>query len=155
MYMMHDGSVDDRLLMLLNVLFMEKAQFAKVQEDMEAAMEYFNDIFMRREQEERGDEDEEMEDEDDEEKPPKQELPPRDAKSKKTRKAVLEAILTLIRLRADAFGVTDKTTAEQDLASLKKAKLSGPLYYGGLCVQGEKQILQNGLQGYDSFLAEL
>ncbi|KAK3839060.1 MAG: hypothetical protein J3R72DRAFT_448051 [Linnemannia gamsii] len=156
MYMMHDGSVDDRLLMLLNVLFMEKDQFAKVQEDMEAAMEYFNDIFMRREQEERGDEDEEMEDEDDdEEKPPKQELPPRDAKSKKTRKAVLEAIITLIRLRADAFGVTDKTTAEQDLASLKKAKLSGPLYYGGLCVQGEKQILQNGLQGYDSFLAEL
>ncbi|KAF9119626.1 hypothetical protein BGX30_003729 [Mortierella sp. GBA39] len=159
MYMMHDGSIDDRLLMLLNILFMEKDQFAKVQEDMEAAMEYFNDIFMRREQEERGDEDEEMEDDDDEEegheKVPKPELGPRDEKSKKTRKAVLEAILTLIRIRADAFGVTDKTTAEQDLASLKKAKLSGPLYYGGLCVQGEKQILQNGLQGYDSFLAEL
>ncbi|KAF8946515.1 hypothetical protein BGZ47_000307 [Haplosporangium gracile] len=161
MYMMHDGSIDDRLLMLLNVLFMEKDQFAKTQEDMEAAMEYFNDIFMRREQEERGDEDEEMEEDDEDEeeeghqKVPKPELGPRDEKSKKTRKAVLEAILTLIRIRADAFGVTDKTTAEQDLASLKKAKLSGPLYYGGLCVQGEKQILQNGLQGYDSFLAEL
>ncbi|KAG0047578.1 hypothetical protein BGZ89_004892 [Linnemannia elongata] len=159
MYMMHDGSIDDRLLMLLNVLFMDKDQFAKIQEDMEAAMEYFNDIFMRREQEERGDEDEEMEEDEEEEegheKVPKPELGPRDEKSKKTRKAVLEAILTLIRIRADAFGVTDKTTAEQDLASLKKAKLSGPLYYGGLCVQGEKQILQNGLQGYDSFLAEL
>lgn len=126
MYMMHDGSIDDRLLMLLNVLFMEKDQFAKVQEDMEAAMEYFNDIFMRREQEERGDEDEEMEDEEDEEKPPKQELGPRDEKSKKTRKAVLEAILTLIRIRADAFGVIDKTTAEQDLASLKKVILILP-----------------------------
>ncbi|OAQ35390.1 SET domain-containing protein [Linnemannia elongata AG-77] len=159
MYMMHDGSIDDRLLMLLNVLFMDKDQFAKIQEDMEAAMEYFNDIFMRREQEERGDEDEEMEEDEEEEegheKVPKPELGPRDEKSKKTRKAVLEAILTLIRIRADAFGVTDKTTAEQDLASLKKAKLTGPLYYGGLCVQGEKQILQNGLQGYDSFLAEL
>ncbi|KAG0214830.1 hypothetical protein BGX33_001771 [Mortierella sp. NVP41] len=161
MYMMHDGSIDDRLLMLLNVLFMEKDQFAKVQEDMEAAMEYFNDIFMRRQQEEHGDEDEDMEGEDEDEeeegheKVPKQEMEPRDEKSKKVRKAVLEAILTLIRIRADAFGVTDKTTAEQDLASLKKAKLSGPLYYGGLCVQGEKQILQNGLQGYDSFLAEL
>jgi hypothetical protein len=122
MYMMHDGSVDDRLLMLLNVLFMEKDQFAKVQEDMEAAMEYFNDIFMRREQEERGDEDEEMEGDEGEERPPKPELGPRDEKSKKTRKAVLEAILTLIRIRADAFGVTDKTTAEQDLASLKKVR---------------------------------
>ncbi|KAF9931789.1 hypothetical protein FBU30_009593 [Linnemannia zychae] len=157
MYMMHDGSIDDRLLMLLNVLFMEKDQFVKVQEDAEAAMEYFNDIFMRREQEERGDGDEDM-DYDEEEaqaRIPKPELPPRDEKSKKVRKAVLEAILAIVRIRADAFGVTDKTTAEQDLASLKKAKLSGPLYYGGLCVQGEKQILQNALQGYDSFLAEL
>lgn len=128
MYMMHDGSIDDRLLMLLNVLFMDKDQFAKIQEDMEAAMEYFNDIFMRREQEERGDEDEEMEEDEEEEegheKVPKPELGPRDEKSKKTRKAVLEAILTLIRIRADAFGVTDKTTAEQDLASLKKVKSS-------------------------------
>ncbi|KAG0003729.1 hypothetical protein BGZ80_005747, partial [Entomortierella chlamydospora] len=151
MYMMHDGSVDDRLLLLLNVLFMEKTQFKKVKEDTELAMEYFSDIFMRRQQEEHGDEDEDedMDEEDDEEAGemiPKPELAPRDAKSKKVRKAVLEAILELIRIRADAFGVTAKTTAEQDLASLKKAKLSGPLYYGGLCVQGEKQILQNGLQ---------
>ncbi|KAF9100751.1 hypothetical protein BGX27_000264 [Mortierella sp. AM989] len=157
MYMMHDGSIDDRLLLLLNVLFMEKTQFKKANEDMDVAMEYFNDIFVRRQQEEQEDEDDDMEEEDEEEgeKIPKPELKPRDAKSKKVRKAVLEAILELIRIRADAFGVTHKTTAEQDLASLKKAKLSGPLYYGGLCVQGEKQILQNGLQGYKQFLSEL
>ncbi|KAF8935329.1 hypothetical protein EDD21DRAFT_444822 [Dissophora ornata] len=159
MYMMHDGSIDDRLLMLLNVLFMEKDQFAKVQEDMDIAMEYFNDIFTRRQQEEHGDEDEDedMEDDDEEEgeKMPKPELKPRDAKSKKVRKAVLEAILALVHIRADAFGVTNKTTAEQDLATLKKAKLSDILYYGGLCVQGEKQILQNALKGYTDFLSVL
>ncbi|KAF9177918.1 hypothetical protein BGZ51_008281 [Haplosporangium sp. Z 767] len=157
MYMMHDGSVDDRLLMLLNVLFMDKATFAKLHEDMEAAMEYFNDIFIRRQQEEHPDEDEEMESDDDEdvEKVSPSELKPRDKNSKQVRKRVLEAILALIHIRAEAFGVSLKTTAEQDLAALKKAKLSGPLYYGGLCVQGEKQILQNGLQGYKHFLSEL
>ncbi|KAF9902330.1 hypothetical protein BX616_001976 [Lobosporangium transversale] len=173
MYMMHDGSVDDRLLMLLNVLFMEKNQFKKVKEDMDIATEYFSDIFRRRQQEEHGDDDDEDESEDedmevedeegDEEDNAKvtmkalqkPELKPRDVKSKKVRRAVLKAILALIRIRADTFGVTDKTTAEQDLESLKKAKLSGPLYYGGLCVQGEKQILQNALQGYTHFLSEL
>ncbi|KAG0369669.1 hypothetical protein BGZ54_009233 [Gamsiella multidivaricata] len=160
MYMMHDGSVDDRLLLLLNVLFMEKDQFQEVKEDMDVAMEYFNEIFTRRQQEEQGDEDEDMDGDEDEaeeekEKISKYELKPRDAKSKKVRMAVLQATLALVRIRADAFGVTDKTTAEQDLASLKKAKLSGPLYYGGLCVQGEKQILQNALQGYTQFLSEL
>jgi hypothetical protein len=148
MYMMHDGSIDDRLLMLLNVLFMEKGQFAKVQGDMEAAMEYFNDIFMRREQEERGDEDEDMEDEDDdEEKPPKQELAPRDEKSKKTRKAVLEAILTLIRIRADAFGVTDKTTAEQDLASLKKVLFFSWFKDRGVCLLSNSQTNKHAAFG--------
>ncbi|KAG0204609.1 hypothetical protein BGX28_003515 [Mortierella sp. GBA30] len=161
MYMMPDGSVDDRLLMLLNVLFMDKDQFQKVQEDMDVAMEYFNDVFMRRQQEEHGDDDEDMDEDDEGEEDgqvmriPTPKMEPRDEKSKKVRGAVLEAILALIRLRAEAFGVTDKTTAEQDLESLKKAKLTGPVYYGGLCVQGEKQILQNGLRGYDSFLAEL
>ncbi|KAG0248436.1 hypothetical protein BG011_010276 [Mortierella polycephala] len=157
MYMMHDGSVDDRLLMLLNVLFMDKATFAKLHEDMESAMKYFNDIFIRRQQEEHSDEDEEMESDDNEdvEKLSPPELKPRDKNSKQVRKRVLEAILALIHIRAEAFGVSVKTTAEQDLASLKKAKLPGPLYYGGLCVQGEKQILQNGLQGYEHFLSEL
>ncbi|KAF8960191.1 hypothetical protein BGZ46_001613 [Entomortierella lignicola] len=159
MYMMHDGSIDDRLFLVLNVLFMEKDQFQKVTEDADLAMEYFGEIFFRRQQEEQGDEEDEDEDEEDEEesreKIPKPEMKPRDAKSKKVRKAVLEAILELVRIRADTFGVSNKTTAEQDLASLKKAKLSGPLYYGGLCVQGEKQILQNGLQGYQQFLSEL
>ncbi|GJJ71591.1 hypothetical protein EMPS_03941 [Entomortierella parvispora] len=158
MYMMHDGSVDDRLLMLLNVLFMEKSRFEKAREDMDMAMEYFNDIFVRREKEEHGDdEDSEMESEDEDagERPAKPELKPRDAEGKRVRKAVLEAILALVRIRADAFGVSDKTTAEQDLAKLKKAKLTGALYYGGLCVHGEKQILQHALQGHGHFLAEL
>ncbi|KAF9364524.1 hypothetical protein BGX34_001295, partial [Mortierella sp. NVP85] len=158
MYMMHDGSVDDRLLMLLNVLFMEKETFEKVKDDVDGAMEYFNEIFLRRQQEEQGDDedDEDMVEDDDEDeiKEPKVELKPRDAKSKKTRKAVLNAILALVRIRADAFGVSDKTTAEQDLTKLKKAKLQGPLYYGGLCVQGEKQILQNAIQGCNRFLSE-
>jgi len=126
MYMMHDGSVDDRLLMLLNVLFMEKSRFEKAREDMDMAMEYFNDIFVRREREEHGDdEDSEMESEDEEdagEKPAKIELKPRDAEGKRVRKAVLEAILALVRIRADAFGVSEKTTAEQDLAKLKKVQ---------------------------------
>ncbi|KAG0047851.1 hypothetical protein BGZ83_007185 [Gryganskiella cystojenkinii] len=159
MYIMHDGSVDDRLLMLLNVLFMTKTQFEKVQADMDVAMEYFNDIFMRRQQEEHGDdEDTDMEsegEEDGDETPEKPELKPRDAESKKVRVAVLQAILSLVKIRADAFGVSDKTTAEQDLEQLKKAKMTGPLFYGGLCVQGEKQILQNALQGYTHFLSEL
>ncbi|KAG0301475.1 hypothetical protein BGZ98_008324 [Dissophora globulifera] len=120
MYMMHDGSIDDRLLMLLNVLFMEQSQFDLVKEDKDAAMEYFNDIFMRRQQEEHADESDmdDEEEEDEGEKMPKPELKPRDAKS-------------------------------------IMAKLTGPLYYGGLCVQGEKQILQNALQGYTQFYQEL
>ncbi|KAF9988005.1 hypothetical protein BGZ65_000434 [Modicella reniformis] len=161
MYMMHDGSVDDRLLMLLNVLFMEKGMFENAKDNVDGATDYFNEIFLRRQQEEHGDsEDEEMdedtnEDEEEGSKKPKVELKPRDAKSKKVRKAVLKAILALIRIRADAFGVTDKTTAAQDLAKLKKAKLSSALYYGGLCVQGEKQILQNALQAHNHLLSEL
>ncbi|KAF9109310.1 hypothetical protein BGX27_007763 [Mortierella sp. AM989] len=151
MYMMHDGSIDDRMLMLLNVLFMEKEQFAKVEASVEVATEYFNDIFLRRALEEHlADDDEEEEDE--EEKP---ELKPLDESGRKIRKTVLEAILQVIRLRADAFGVSDTTTAEEDLETLKKSNLSGPLYYGAICVQGEKQILQEGLKTYSKFLAEL
>ncbi|KAF9336755.1 hypothetical protein BG006_007532 [Podila minutissima] len=151
MYLMADGTVDDRLFMLLNVLFMEKATFAKVKEDAEAAGEYMNDIFLRRSKEEQaGDEDEEEEEEEEEEA-----LPPRDKAATKTRRAVLEATQALIRVRADAYGVSTKTSAEKDLEALKKAKLSGPLYYGGICVQGEKQILQNALMVCQHFLSEL
>ncbi|KAF9392504.1 hypothetical protein CPC16_003221 [Podila verticillata] len=150
MYLMADGTVDDRLFMLLNILLMEKATFAKVKEDSEAAGEYMNDIFLRRSKEEQG-EDEEEEDEEEEE----QTLPPRDKAATKTRRAVLEATQALIRVRADAFGVSTKTTAEKDMEALKKAKLSGPLYYGGVCVQGEKQILQNALMVCQHFLSEL
>ncbi|KAG0030510.1 hypothetical protein BGZ81_002572 [Podila clonocystis] len=151
MYMMADGTMDDRLFMLLNVLFMEKAMFAKVKEDAEVAGEYMNDIFRRRSKEEQGgDEEEEVEEEEEEEA-----LPPRDKTQTKTRRAVLEATQALIRIRADAFGVSTKTSAEKDLEALKKAKLSGPLYYGGICVQGEKQILQNALMVCQHFLSEL
>ncbi|GJJ72524.1 N-lysine methyltransferase SETD6 [Entomortierella parvispora] len=152
MYMMNDGSIDDRLLMLLNVIFMEKEQFDRVQASMEVATEYFNDIFLRRALEEENLAEEEAEEEDDEEKPHVEPLTPA---GRQVRKTVLEAILQIIRLRADAFGVSDKTTAEEDLEQLKKANLSGPLYYGGVCVQGEKQILQNGLKTYSKFLADL
>ncbi|KAI1298294.1 hypothetical protein EDD11_006863 [Mortierella claussenii] len=151
MYMMHDGSIDDRLLMLLNVIFMEKDQFKKVEESMEVATEYFNDIFLRRALEEDLADDEE----DDEEEEGKPEVKPLDESGRKTRKSVLEAILQVIRLRADAYEVSDKTTAEEDLEALEKSDLSGPLYYGAVCVQGEKQILQNGLKTYSKFLAEL
>ncbi|KAF9954728.1 hypothetical protein BGZ72_004336 [Mortierella alpina] len=153
MYMMHDGTVDDRMLMLLNVVFMESEQFTKVKDDMEVATEYFNDIFLRRALEEDfADEIAEADSDDEEEKP---QLKPLDETGRKVRKLVLEATLQVIRLRADAFGVTDKTTAEEDLAALKKANLSGPLFYGGVCVQGEKQIIENGLRVYGKFLAEL
>jgi len=153
MYMMHDGTVDDRMLMLLNVVFMEGEQFAKVKDDMEVATEYFNDIFLRRALEEDfADEIAEADSDDEEEKP---QLKPLDETGRKIRKQVLEATLQVIRLRADAFGVSDKTTAEEDLAALKKANLSGPLFYGGVCVQGEKQIIENGLRVYGKFLAEL
>jgi len=153
MYMMNDGSIDDRLLMLLNVIFMEKEQFDSVQASMEVATEYFNDIFLRRALEEEAlVEDAEEEEEDDEEKPHVEPLTPA---ARQVRKTVLEAALQIIRLRADAFGVSDKTTAEEDLEQLKKANLSGPLYYGGVCVQGEKQILQSGLKTYSKFLADL
>ncbi|KAF9280591.1 hypothetical protein BGZ68_007136 [Mortierella alpina] len=128
MYMMHDGTVDDRMLMLLNVVFMEREQFTKVKDDMEVATEYFNDIFLRRALEEDfADEIAEADSDDDEEKP---QLKPLDETG-------------------------HKTTAEEDLAALKKANLSGPLYYGGVCVQGEKQIIENGLRVYGKFLAEL
>ncbi|KAG0207176.1 hypothetical protein BGX28_001514 [Mortierella sp. GBA30] len=152
MYMMHDGTIDDRMLMLLNVLFMEKEQFAQTKESIEVATEYFNDIFLRRALEEDfADEIAEASDEE-EEKP---ELKPLDETGRKIRKQVLEATLQVIRLRADAFGVSNKTTAEEDLAALKKANLSGPLFYGGVCVQGEKQIIENGLRVYGKFLSEL
>ncbi|KAG0240201.1 hypothetical protein BGX31_002191 [Mortierella sp. GBA43] len=144
MYILNDGCVDDRLLMLLNVLFMEKDMFAKAKDDTDGAMEYFDEVFLRRQHEE-------MEEDMDEDV----ELKSRDAKSKKVRKAVLKAILELVRIRADAFGVSNKTTAEQDLTKLKKAKLQGTLFYGGLCVQGEKQILQRALQGSNRLLSEL
>ncbi|KAG0055129.1 hypothetical protein BGZ83_009541 [Gryganskiella cystojenkinii] len=151
MYMMNDGSIDDRLLMLLNVVFMEKEQFDRVQESMDVATEYFNDIFLRRALEEDLDDVVEA----DEEESEKPHVEPLTDAGRKVRKTVLEAILQIIRLRADAFGVSDKTTAEEDLEKLKKANLSGPLFYGGICVQGEKQILQNGLKTYSKFLSEL
>lgn len=129
MYLMHDGSVDDRLLMLLNTLFMESSQFEKVQADMDVAMEYFNDIFMRRQQEEHGeDEDSEMGSDGEEDTSERPELKPRDAEGKKVRKIVLEAILALVKIRADAFGVSDKTTAEQDLEKLKKVFTCSPFF---------------------------
>ncbi|KAF9124988.1 hypothetical protein BGW39_007754 [Mortierella sp. 14UC] len=151
MEIMHDGSIDDRLLMLLNVLFMEKEQFAKVEESVDAATEYFNDIFLRRAIEEDLAEDEE---EDDEEEP-KPELKPLDDAGRRVRKNVLEAILQIVRLRADAYDVSDKTSAEDDLELLNKAGLSGTLYYGALCVIGEKKVLQNALKTYTKFLNEL
>ncbi|KAG0247893.1 hypothetical protein BG011_000765 [Mortierella polycephala] len=150
MYMTNDGSIEDRILMLLNILFMEKDQFVKVQESMEYATEYFNDIFLRRALEE--DTPEEDDEDEDEEKP---QVKPLDDAGRKVRKAVLEATLEIIHLRADAFGVSDKTSAEDDLVTLKKTNLSGPLFYGGVCVQGEKQILQNGIKTYSRFLSEL
>ncbi|KAK3818952.1 MAG: hypothetical protein J3Q66DRAFT_180274 [Benniella sp.] len=153
MYMLHNGSIDDRLLMLLNVIFMEKEQFAKVQESMELAAEYFNDIFRRRAKEE-GIPDEEEEDEDDEDEL-KIEIKPLDEAGRQIRRCVLEATLQVIRLRADAYGVSEKTTAEEDLETLKKSGLTGLMYYGHVCAQGEKQILQNGLKLYGQFLAEL
>ena len=152
MEIMHDGSIDDRLLMLLNVLFMEKEQFAKVEESVDAATEYFNDIFLRRAIEEDLAADHE-EDSDDEQ--PKPELKPLDDAGRRVRKNVLEAILQVIRLRADAYDVSDKTTAEEDLELLNKAGLTGTLYYGALCVIGEKKILQSALKTYTKFLAEL
>ncbi|KAF8930020.1 hypothetical protein EDD21DRAFT_441850 [Dissophora ornata] len=152
MYMTYDGSIDDRMLMLLNVIFMEKEQFAKVQESMEVATEYFNDIFLRRALEEDLAVDEEDEDEDAEEKP---EVKPLDETGRKVRRSVLEALLQVIRLRADAFDVSDTTTAEDDLEALKKANFSGLTFYGAVCVQGEKQILQNGLKLYSKFHAAL
>ncbi|KAF9435904.1 hypothetical protein BGZ76_005271 [Entomortierella beljakovae] len=149
MYMMRDGSIDDRMLMLLNILYMEKEQFSKIQESIKDATDYFNDIFLRRAIEEGLDDDDE---EAYEERP---ELKPLDETGRKVRKAVLEATLQVIRHRADAFGVTDATTAEEDLEVLKKSDQTGPLYYGTVCVQGEKQIIQNGLKTYTKFLAEL
>ncbi|KAF9907145.1 hypothetical protein EC991_011285 [Linnemannia zychae] len=151
MEIMHDGSIDDRLLMLLNVLFMEKEQFAKVEESVDAATEYFNDIFLRRAIEEDLAED----DESDDEEQPKPELKPLDDTGRRVRKNVLEAILQVIRLRADAYDVSDKTSAEDDLELLNKAGLSGTLYYGALCVIGEKKVLQNALKTYTKFLNEL
>jgi hypothetical protein len=148
MEIMHDGSIDDRLLMLLNVLFMEKEQFAKVEESVDAATEYFNDIFLRRAIEEDLAAD-------DEEAQPKPELQPLDDAGRRVRKNVLEAILQVIRLRADAYDVSDKTTAEDDMELLNKAGLSGTLYYGALCVIGEKKVLQNALKTYTKFQAEL
>ncbi|KAG0056117.1 hypothetical protein BKA57DRAFT_450090 [Linnemannia elongata] len=153
MEIMHDGSIDDRLLMLLNVLFMEKEQFAKVEESVDAATEYFNDIFLRRAIEEDLAADDE-EDSDDEEQP-KPELKPLDDAARRVRKNVLEATLQVIRLRADAYDVSDKTTAEEDLELLNKAGLTGTLYYGALCVIGEKKVLQNALKTYTKFHAEL
>ncbi|KAF9933911.1 hypothetical protein FBU30_004079 [Linnemannia zychae] len=150
MEIMHDGSIDDRLLMLLNVLFMEKEQFTKVEESVEAATEYFNDIFLRRAIEENLDADDE-EDEDH----PKPELKPLDDAGRRVRKNVLEAILQVIRLRADAYDVSDKTSAEDDMELLKKSGISGTLYYGGLCVIGEKKVIQNALNTYNKFLAEI
>ncbi|KAF9096999.1 hypothetical protein BGX23_010042 [Mortierella sp. AD031] len=151
MEIMHDGSIDDRLLMLLNVLFMNQEQFAKVEASVDDATEYFNDIFLRRAIEE--DLAEENDDEDDEE--PKPELKPLDDAGRQVRKNVLEAILQIVRLRADAYDVSDKTTAEEDMELLKKAGLTGTLYYGALCVIGEKKVLQNSLKVYSKFLAEL
>ncbi|KAK3830307.1 MAG: hypothetical protein J3R72DRAFT_456211 [Linnemannia gamsii] len=151
MEIMHDGSIDDRLLMLLNVLFMEKEQFAKVEASVDAATEYFNDIFLRRAIEEDLAED----DEDDEEEQPKPELKPLDDAGRRVRRNVLEAILQVIRLRADAYDVSDKTSAEEDLELLNKAGLSGTLYYGALCVIGEKKVLQNALTTYNKFLNAL
>jgi len=153
MEIMHDGSIDDRLLMLLNVLFMSKEQFAKVEESVDAATEYFNDIFLRRAiEEDLAADDEEDEDE---EETPKPELKPLDDAGRQVRKNVLEAILQVIRLRADAYNVSDKTTAEEDMELLNKAGLTGTLYYGALCVIGEKKVLQNSLKNYSKFLAEL
>ncbi|KAG0274441.1 hypothetical protein BGZ95_009792 [Linnemannia exigua] len=150
MEIMHDGSIDDRLLMLLNVLFMEKEQFAKVEESVDAATEYFNDIFLRRAIEE-----DLAEDSEDDEEQPKPELKPLDDAGRRVRKNVLEAILQVIRLRADAYDVSDKTSAEEDLELLNKAGLSGTLYYGALCVIGEKKVLQNALTTYNKFLNAL
>ncbi|KAG0318286.1 hypothetical protein BGZ99_005779 [Dissophora globulifera] len=155
MYIMHDGSIDDRLLMLLNVIFMEKEQFAKVQESMEVATEYFNDIFLRRALEEDlaidGAEEDDEEEEDDE----KPEIKPLDEAGRKVRKSVLEALLQVLRLRADAFGVSDATTAEEDLEALNKSGLTGLQFYGSVCVQGEKQILQNSLKMHSKLISEL
>ncbi|KAF9425691.1 hypothetical protein BGZ76_003117, partial [Entomortierella beljakovae] len=149
MFMSSGGRIDDRSLLLLNVLFMEKSQFAEAKEDLETAMEYFSEVFIRRQKEEPSpDNDDEEDDDEDDEKAP--ELKPRDAKSKKVQKAVLQAILELIRIRAEAFGVTFKSNAQKDLA-----KLSEPLYYGGLCVYGEKSILEDGIQHYTRLFKEL
>ncbi|KAF9898559.1 hypothetical protein BX616_003876 [Lobosporangium transversale] len=148
MYMMHDGTIDDRLLMLLNVIFMEKDQFVKIQDSLEVATEYFNDIFLRRALEE-----EDGLEEDEEE--PKPEVKPLDETGRRIRKAVLEAILKVIHLRADAYKVSDQTSAEDDLEALKKSGLTGPAYYGEVCAVGEKQIIQSGLKLYSKLLSEL
>ncbi|KAF9024870.1 hypothetical protein CPC16_004376 [Podila verticillata] len=154
MYMDSDGAVDDRVLMLMNVLFMEQEQFEKVQESEDVATEYFNDVFLRRDIEENGVEI--MEDVDEEgTETRKVELEPLTDAARQIRKNVLEAILAVIRIRADAYGVTDKTTAEDDLEALLNANLSGALFYGGVCVQGEKQILQSGLKHYGDLLAAI
>ncbi|KAG0027540.1 hypothetical protein BGZ81_005499 [Podila clonocystis] len=153
MYMDSDGAVDDRVLMLMNVLFMEQEQFDKVQESVDVATEYFNEVFLRRDIEENGVEI--MEENEDGTEDSKVELEPLTDAARQVRKNVLEAILAVIRLRADAYNVTDKTTAEDDLEALLNANLSGPLFYGGVCVQGEKQILQSGLKHYGDLLAAI
>ncbi|KAF9419076.1 hypothetical protein BGZ94_009521 [Podila epigama] len=154
MYLDADGIVDDRLLMLANILFMEQEQFDKVEASVDVATEYFNDIFLRRDVEENGVELEEDVDEDGEETR-KVELEPLSGAARQVRKNVLEVILAVIRLRADAYNVLDKTSAEDDLEALLQANLSGPLFYGGVCVQGEKQILQSGLKHYSDLLADI
>ncbi|KAG0345992.1 hypothetical protein BG004_002688 [Podila humilis] len=159
MYVMADGTVDDRLFMLLNVLCMDKTTFSSVKQDPEVADAYMNDIFVRRSKEEQGgdddDDDDEEEDDDNDQEDGSQDLPPRDKAATKTRRSVLEATQALIRVRAEAFGVSIKTSAKKDLETIKKAKLAGPMYYAAICVQGEKQILENALMVCQHFLSEL
>ncbi|KAF9976260.1 hypothetical protein BGZ73_008902 [Actinomortierella ambigua] len=150
MYLLADGYVDDRLYMLVNTLLMPKDKFEAAKEDTSVAMDYFGDIFVRRELEKPHHEDAQEQIEE-----VKADLAPLTEEAKHIKKQALEMIVKILKLRADAYNVSDKTTAEADLETLKKANLIGPLFYGGVCVVGEKSILQKGAKVCQSLLAEL
>ncbi|KAF9158910.1 hypothetical protein DFQ26_007108 [Actinomortierella ambigua] len=150
MYLLADGHVDDRLYMLVNTLLMPKDKFEQSKEDPTVAMDYFGDIFVRRELEKPHHEDAQ-----DQLEEVKADMAPMSEEAKHVKKQALEMIVKILKLRADAYSVSDKTTAESDLETLKKANLSGPLFYGGICVVGEKAILQKGAKVCQALLEEI
>ncbi|KAF9116354.1 hypothetical protein BGX30_005973 [Mortierella sp. GBA39] len=83
----------------------------------------------------------------------KAKLEPLSDEVKHVKKQVLEILVKVLRICADAYNVSDKTRAE-DLAQLKKANLSG-LFVLWWCLRCEKQILQKGYKISNEHLEEL